>query len=468
MRNSLLATFAGALVTITGCGKQDYSDPEAFLEHYGQDIISKKLGPEKEWLGLDYFKFTDVRVGIDPFKGEFVSALVSVVPKRGMKYHRLSDPRLKWVDCSLPDDWQHKYIAENVWVQLRRIGEELNHGAYCPIIYDPQVFDATKVFSDLGRVRIYRDKDSSGVLMPVSSKEAVAFYETYDKDGECRCASIRKKFSAKTIANEEFLKRHNAVACSPSGTTMPADVKSTIVTYNTHVANVTNAFLELRSAVENLKELEERNKSRPNDDFYWVAKNSQKEYDEAKMKYDQEVHAVKAPLNDAMQELKRHKENIAWLNRQLNKAKESLQGAESSYETTKRVYEDRIAKPNPKGRRDSQLEKAKTQMPSKEAHVVKCRAKVAELENQLSEAHASLASENAKISSLEPIVQNGIATAKHQFDSATTGLREKWRVRHGEAIEEAKSRLKRSIDRIFAEVAAMNVAIGNVTGKFSK
>ena len=127
-----------------------------------------------------------------------------------------------------------------------------------------------------------------------------------------------------------------------------------------------------------------------------------------------------------------------------------------------------IAKPNPKGRRGSQLEKAKSQMPSKEAYVVKCRAKVAEMENQLSKARACLAAEEAKISSLEPVVQNGIATAKHQFDSATSGLREKWRVRHGEAIEEAKSRLKRSIDRIFAEVAAMNVAIGNVPSKTSK
>ena len=457
-----------ALLVLAGCGKQDYRDPEAFLEHYGQDIISKKLGPEKEWLGLDYFKFTDVHVGIDPVKGEFVSALVAAVPKRGMKYHRLSDPRLKWADCSLPDDWQHKYIAENVWELLRRIGEELNHGAYCPIIYDPQVFDATKIFSDLGRVRIYRDKDSSGVLMPVSGNEAVAFYESYDKGGECRCASICKKFSSKTIANEEFLKRHNAIACSPSETTIPEDVKSAIETYNTHVANVTNAFLGLRNAVKDLKELEERNKSRPNDDFYWVVRNARKEYDEAKMQYDQEVRAAKTPLNDALQELKRHKENITWINRQLNKAKESLQGAKSSYEATKRMYEDRAAKPNPKGRRDTQLEKAKSQLPSKEAHVVKCREKVAELENQLSEANASLAAEEAKISSIDPIAQDRIEAAKHEFDSATAGLSERWRVKHGEALEAAKLRLKKSIDRIFAEVAAMNAAIGNVPGKSSK
>ena len=221
MKVTRFAVLAIGILSIIGCRKQDYSDPGAFMEHYGQELISKRFGPEKEILGLDYFKFSDVKIGIDPFKGEFVSAALSVVPKRGMKYHRLFDPKLKWVDCSLPDDPQHKYIGENMMGILCCMGERLNNGEYCPIIYNSEVMDTTALFGNLGRVRIYRDKDTSGILRPLSGHEAICFYEPWNEDSgnphlNSNCSKPKCKFSSKSIGNEDYLEKHKAVAYSLS------------------------------------------------------------------------------------------------------------------------------------------------------------------------------------------------------------------------------------------------------------
>ena len=460
MRNSLLTILAASLFVITGCGKQDYSDPIAFLEHYGQELISKRFGPEKELLGLDYFKFSDAKVGIDPFKGEFVSAQMAVVPKRGMKYHRLAKPKLEWVDCSLPDDPQHKYIGGSMVEILRGIGDRLNHGEYCPIIYDPAAMDTTELFGDLGRVRIYRDKDSSGILRPVSGREAICFYEPCNEDSgnphlNSNSSSPRCKLSSKSIGNEDYLKKHKAVAYSPEETKMPENVRNALTTYNAHVVNMTNAYLTIRETVKKLKDLDARS-SNPTDDYYWVTGNVQKEYNEAKAVYDAAVREARKDLDNAKNEIKSYEGCIKGINYSLRKAREKLQRAQSSYETTLKLANTT----NHSGRRITKQERVQSQLPEKEAHVIECREKVAKLEKELADTQAGLDTEKEKIVSFEQAANNGIAEAKSAFDAATKGLTEKWRINRDKTYELAKSRLDRAIKTMFDEVAAMQRAIG--------
>ncbi|MBR0196685.1 MAG: hypothetical protein IJQ34_01905 [Kiritimatiellae bacterium] len=448
-----------AFLAITGCAKQDYSDPMAFMEHYGQELISKRFGPEKEILGLDYFKFSKVKIGIDPFKGEFVSAALSVVPKRGMKYHRLAKSKLTWVDCSLPDDSQHKYIDQRTMELLRWIGERLNQGEYCPVIYDPEEMDTTEKFGDMGRVRIYRSKDSSGILRPLSGHEAICFYEHWNEDGNPHLNSgsshPKCNFSSKTIGNEVFLKRHNAVAYPMNATEMPEVVKTAIVAYNNHVVNLTNAFLVIRETVKELKDLDARS-SNPNDDYYWVEGNVQNEYNEAKAVYDAAVRMARKDLDNARNEAKSYEGSIKAINYSLRKARERLQGAQSSYETTLRIANATDSR----GRRNLNRDRAHSQLPQKETYVAECREKVARLEKELADAQAGLSSEKEKIVAYEQAANKGIAEAKSAFDAATKGLKEKWRTNREKTYERAKSRLDRAIKTVFDEVAAMQRAIG--------
>ena len=465
MRNTLITTFTISLLALSGCGKQDYSDPEAFFKQYGQELISKTLGPEKEWLGFDHFKFADFKIGIDPFKGEFVSAFVSVVPKKGMKYHRLADPKLKYADCSLPgDDPWHKYIDEKTWWVLYQVGEQLNHGEYCPIIYDPNELNTKEMFGDLGRVRIYRDKDSSDILRPVSSSEAIAFYESQDRDEKYKCSGgLRRRFNYKSIGNEEYLKKHRAVPCPFGVPEIPENVKNTISTYNIHVANITNAFLEIRNAVRDIRNMETYDNSSPNDNIRsnWILSKVNMERKSADATYKESVRVARRDLDKAMEEAKAYEGNIVYINRSLQKAKQHLAGAESSYEATKQRYEARLAKQNQKSRRDTQLEKAESQLPAKEAQLAKYREKVAEIERQLQEVQTKLAVEKAKAASLEPVVNDEIAKAKAVFDDATTGLEETWSARYAEELASAKARLERNIKTILSEVEVMEKAIGN-------
>ena len=463
MKNALFVSFAISLLAFPGCGKQDYSDPQAFMDHYAPELIAKRLGAEKEILGFDGFKFSKLKIGIDQFKGEFVSAQLAVVPKRGMKYHQLADPKLRRVDCSLPDDWQHKYIKEHTMDMLRRLGERLNEGEYCPMIYNPEVLDTTALFGNLGRVRIYRDKDSSGILRPISGSEALIFYESWNEDSgnphlNSNCSRPRCKFSSKTIGSEDYLKKRKAMAYSPSDTQIPANVKKTIDDYNTHVANMTNAYLAIRNTVKHLTELEDRNSSRPNDDSYWVARKVREDREAANAAYKEAVRIARRDFDKAMEEAKAYEGDIVCINRALQKEIKKLESAKSSYEATRQRYEARLAKQ--KGRRDRQLETAEDQLSSKEAQVAKCREKVEELEKQLLDAKANLAAENAKARELEPIVKEQIAKAKAVLEEATAGLEEKWRARHKEELASTKARLDRSIETILSEVEAMSKAVG--------
>lgn len=258
-------------------------------------LCARRSRPQIDAIGLL------ILVGIAPFKGEFVSALISVIPKRGMVYHQLVNPCLERVDCSLPYDQRQKYISDDERQALKLIDCRLNNWEYYPMLYDPEVLDTTEMFGDLGRVRIYRGKNGAGVFMPVSCNWAVAFYDSWDRDEKYQCSGgLRRWFRCETIANEEYSERHNGVACPISAKMISDEANNAIVAYNKHVGNVTNAYLEIRKAVKEFKELEERNNSRPDEDFYWVSRNAQKEYDEAKSNYDKAVRNARIPLNEAL------------------------------------------------------------------------------------------------------------------------------------------------------------------------
>ena len=243
--------FVALIALVAGCSKQDYSDPKAFLDQYGQELVAKDFGKEEmSILGIERFVFTDEKVGIDKYKDEFVSAWLSVVPKRGMKYHQIAKPTLKWVDCSLPNDNERKYIDANTYDDLKKAGRDLNDGLFCPRMYNPEPFDERKAFNRFCLVRIYRAKDSSGILRPLSGGKTLKCYSNENDISEIT-SGLPVSFSSRNIATEEYIRSNRMIACRVGD-----NLSEKFSEYNAHVINMTNAYAQITRAVNTLKELD--------------------------------------------------------------------------------------------------------------------------------------------------------------------------------------------------------------------
>ena len=469
MKNTLIAAFAISLLALSGCGKQDYCDPKAFMEHYGHDLLVKSFGKEKmEEIGLDHFEFFDVKVGITQYQGEYVSATYDIFPKKGVKIHSLLIPEINYklqkVDCSLPYDYEHEYIPKNIESELQEIGYKLNSGTFCPIIYFPKVLEA-KDGGDL-RLRIYRAKGSDGIFRPISGKEGVELY--IDKDEEKKftysLADLFKTWSRK-IANEDYLREHFALSIEDTNA-----VHKAITEYNVRVANITNAYATLRMAV--------------NDKFTlkWGDFHNQNSKDYSpKLRELGDMLVVKDDLEKKKKEAKGILQELYTARDKVSQCEKSISNAETSIQSCRPRLDKAIASRDKtrhklnnlaeqitQSRRENRravrsLERTQNELDNCEKLVVELSGKIAELERKLEDDRQKLAVLKANVD---------VVTKKDYIIDAQKTLNET-----GSKIADITSNIERlkietekecrsivvrkAIDAIFTEVETMKKAIGN-------
>ena len=465
MRGTLITTFTISLLALSGCGKQDYSDPQIFMEHYGHDLLVKSFGKEKmEEIGFDHFEFFDVKVGITQYQGEYVSASFDIIPKRGVRIHSLLIPKLMSVDCSLPNDYEHEYIADNIETDLREIGCKLNYGEFCPIVYYPKVLEAKR--DGNYRLRMYRAKGSDGMLRPVSGKDGVVFY--WDKEETDKaCESIDNIFKnlSRKMANEDYLKKHFALSIEDTNA-----VHKTIAEYNVHVANITNAYATLRMAVNDkftLKWCDFHNqdskdyspKLRELVDMRVAKDVLEKKKDEAKGKL-QELYTARSTVSQCEKSISDTEASIQSCRPKLDKAIASRDKARHKVNN----LAEQIAQSHRENRRAAHnLKRAQNELDNCEKLVVELSGKIAELERKLEDDRQKLAVLKANVD---------VVTKKDYIIDAQKTLNET-----GSKIADITSNIERlkietekecrgivvrkAIDAIFTEVETMKKAIGN-------
>lgn len=191
----LLCAFALAGV-LAGCGKERFSDPQKFVEHYGQELLGNHFKSGMELMAYKGFEFSNAKVGIDRDGLEYVSAQVSLIVPRGEKYYR----RMELLSTSdalknRPSDKFLRVAGEGVALAINTAYREVRNGKCEPVIYSASPVDIKKLVSPWMTIRIIRLKDGEDVYHPAGDiKQAVQWYAV---NGDERS----KKFS---IPSEPF------------------------------------------------------------------------------------------------------------------------------------------------------------------------------------------------------------------------------------------------------------------------
>lgn len=476
MRFTRFEILGMSFLAIAGCGKQDYSAPAAFMEHYGQELLAKSFGREKmDFIGLDKFAFYDVNVGIEQYQGEYVSAIFDAIPKRNERIHHIVKPRLLAVDCSLPRAASGKYYSAETEERLRRIGDSLNAGYYAPILYHQDAltpgFDASR-HSDALRVRIYRAKGSDGILRPITGTDAISLY--MGEGGKTKCDFSLDAFFRRwsgEIANEKHLKECNAVPLESNA------VHKAITEYNSHVANITNSFKLLRSVIN------ANHSDGGSFDVFFAAGD-----ESPKLK---ELEAMRPVVGEAKRlagEAARNLQAIRSISPNAEKSAKVVRDIEASLRELKpkldkaSIHRDNarekvgnlsaiVAENRRSVRRDrNNLERAQSELVSCENSLLEIGGQIADLERRLRDARGKAAADKAAYDRF--FESKEYVEARETDRRLAQDLREKL-ARENALQQEARYEcekivINKTIEQIFSEVAALNAAIGNSPDKSLK
>ena len=210
----LLFAFALAGV-LAGCGKERYSDPQKFVEHYGQELLGDHFKSDMELMAYKGFEFSNAKVGIDRNGLEYVSALVSMIVPRGEDYYRrLKSPSAAVVLKTWPSDELSRVAGHEASLAIKTAYRKVRDGGRAPVVYSASPVDIRKLVSPWRTIRIIRFKDGEGVYHPVGGiKQAVRWYAA-DGDEMSELSHIPTEpfyTGANGLLSETAIKRLGAV-----------------------------------------------------------------------------------------------------------------------------------------------------------------------------------------------------------------------------------------------------------------
>lgn len=104
---------------LAGCGEERFSDPQKFVEHYGQELLGDHFKSGMELMAYKGFEFSKAKVGIDRNGREYVSAQVSLVVPRGENYYRrLESPYVADTLKTRPSDKLSRVVEHGVSMRI--------------------------------------------------------------------------------------------------------------------------------------------------------------------------------------------------------------------------------------------------------------------------------------------------------------------------------------------------------------
>ena len=163
---------------LTGCGKERFSDPQKFVEHYGQELLGDHFKSDMELMAYKGFEFSNAKVGIDRNGLEYVSAQVSLIVPRGADYYRrMESPSATETLKTWPSDKLSRVIGHEISLAINTAYREVRKGDYAPVVYSSSPVDIKELVSPWRTIRIIRLKDGEGVYHPIGDiKRAVQWY----------------------------------------------------------------------------------------------------------------------------------------------------------------------------------------------------------------------------------------------------------------------------------------------------
>ena len=203
---------AGALA---GCGKERFSDPQKFVEHYGQELLGEHFKSGMELMAYKGFEFSNAKVGFDRNGRECVSAHVSlIVPREEKYYQRLELSSVADTLKTRPSDKLSRVVGHGVSLAINTAYREVVRGECAPVVYSASPVDIKGIVSPWRTIRIIRLKDGEGVYHPAGDiKRAVQWYAA-DGDEMSELSHIPTEpfyTGANGLLSETAIKRLGAV-----------------------------------------------------------------------------------------------------------------------------------------------------------------------------------------------------------------------------------------------------------------
>ena len=199
---------------LTGFGKERFSDPQKFVEHYGQELLGDHFKSGMELMAYKGFEFSNAKVGIDPNGCEYVMAQVSLIVHRGENYYRRMEfPSAADTLKTWPSDKLSRVAGQEVSLAINTAYRVVMRDGCAPVVYSVSPVDIKKIVSPWRTIRIIRLKDGEGVYHPVGGiNQAVQWYAV-NGDGKSKVFSIPTEpfyTGANGLLSETAIKRFRA------------------------------------------------------------------------------------------------------------------------------------------------------------------------------------------------------------------------------------------------------------------
>ena len=260
----LFAVAVACMVGVTAGCKKTYESPQEFIEKFGQELYAERYGKAMEWMGYERLVLSDAQVGIDQYRGEYVSATATIVPKTGLTYHKRV-PVLEgaWRMCNFNTPYElSRYAGEHMYQAICRKVEDVRRNMPQPLVYEAANVDMEPQLAPACVIRVYRAKDGSGVYHPVSGggQDALAFY---DSENKYRMSSLQR-FNSDVggVVSSDMIKRFNGIEAGSPEAAEAAEV------YSNAIVRANAAFVRAREACAEVGSLDQKIR----DEYTWVTR----------------------------------------------------------------------------------------------------------------------------------------------------------------------------------------------------
>ena len=458
----LLCAFALAGV-LAGCGEERFSDPQKFVEHYGQELLGDHFKPGMELMAYKGFEFSNAKVGIDRNGREYVSAHVSLIVPRGEKYYqRLELSSVADTLKTRPSDKLSRVVGHGVSLAINTAYREVVRGECAPVVYSASPVDIKGIVSPWRTIRIIRLKDGEGVYHPAGDiKRAVQWYAA-DGDEMSELSHIPTEpfyTGANGLLSETAIKRLGAVKDGSP------EAERARESYGKRMEGIEAAIKKLNACCETQSEVlavvpsYASTNSLPN----WIWERQTKEashvqemINDAQVKANRRNREAQDAVYSAQNALKRLNSQVATAEKAVLRAKKNL---ESSAEQLERNAA-RVAKARrPSSRVNTRVEQMRERVEKLgPKEVSDAEAVLADLKTKVQGADAALAEAKANQARIAEEGLSAIAKAKAEGEASQRQMEEKLKGEYRDLKQKSSAEFNAALEECKQMLGLTNVS----------
>lgn len=443
---------AFALVSVlTGCGKEQYSDPQAFVDHYGEELLGEHYKDGMELMAYKGFKFSNAKVGIDRNGREYVSAQVSLIVPSGENYYRrLESQSAADVLKTWPSDKLSKVVGQEDAVAINGAFRKVRHNESAPIVYSADTVDIGKLVSPWRTIRIIRIKDGDGAYHPAGDiRRAVQWYAANGNEMSEMSNIPTEPFYTGVggLLSETAIKQLGAVK---DGSPEAARARES---YVKRMAEINAAIARLNACCVTQAEIlaTAPTGTATNATPRWIWERQQKESAAFRAKVQDVRKAAQERDHDANGKLQRAQQTLRQLNANVQRTERGVSQAKRKLEEDSRQLEQLTAKAakarRPSERTNARIEQLRECVTTTDPKAVSdAEAALADLKARIQKAETELAAAQANQAKIGEEGQASVAKAGSEGQKALDQTVERLEAEYQAVKQKSSAELKSAID----------------------